>query len=113
MIYNLHHRMNRARFRVIRTVNQAFDPGMDERSGTHCARLNCSKELTLTQAVVANSSTGLAQGDDLGVSGGIALGQVAIAAASNDYAAAHHDGAHRNFTGLQRALRGAESFFHK
>ena len=62
--------MDRARFWVIRTVNQAFDPGVDERAGTHCARLNCSKQFTFAQTVVAEScGTGFTQGDDLRMRG--------------------------------------------
>jgi hypothetical protein len=113
MIYHLHYRMDRAGFRVIRSINQAFDPGMNERPGTHCARFDCSKQLTLVQAVVANSCTRFAQSDDFRMRGRVGIGQVPIAAATDDFAGANHDRAYRNFTRLQCTLRSAQSLFHK
>ena len=75
-------------------------------------------------SIVANSSqpsrrwlpsggTGLAQGDDLGVGGGIGIGEVAVAAASDDFAFVNYYRADRDFAGFQSALGGAESFFHE
>ena len=113
MIQHLHHRTDGASFRVIGAVNQAFEPGMDQRACAHRARFNCSKQLAVFQAMVAESGTGFTQRDDLGVGGGIAISEVAIAASADDLAAAHHDRAHRNFSRLQRALSGAESFLHE
>ena len=113
MIQHLHHRTDGARLRVISAVNQAFEPGVNQRAGAHGARLNCSKQLAAFQAMVAEGGTGFAQRDDLGVRSGIAIGEVAVAAAADDLAVAHHHRAHRNFSRFQRALGSAESFLHE
>jgi hypothetical protein len=113
MIQNLHHRTYSARLRVIGAVNQALQPGMYQGAGAHRARLNCSKQLAAFQAMVAEGGTGLAQGDDLGVGGGIGIGDVAVAAASYDPAFVHHDGADRNFALFKSALGGTKGFLHE
>src|SRR5258708_1878711 len=96
VIQHLNHRSDGARLRVVGTVNQAFEAGMDERACTHRARFNCSKQLAVFQAVVAESGTRFAQSDDLGVGGRIAIREIAVAAAADDLAAAYYDRADRN-----------------
>ena len=113
MIQNLHHRTDSARLGIIGAIDQAFQPGMNQSAGAHSARLNCSKQFTAFQAVVADRGTGLAQRDDLGVGGGIGIGKVAIAPATDDLAVTNYDGAHWNFSRLKRALGRAESFPHE
>jgi hypothetical protein len=113
VIHHLQNRMDGARLRVIGTVHQAADAGMNCRSRAHSARLNCSKQFTAFQAVVADRGTGLTQRNDLGVGGGIGIGKVAIAPATDDLAVTNYDGAHWNFSRLQRALGRAESFPHE
>ena len=105
MVQDLHHRSDGACLEVIGPVHQAFQPGMNQRAGTHGARFNCSKQFAAFQTVVAEGGTGFSQGDDLGVGGGIGIGEVAIAAASNDPAVAHDDCAHRNLSRIERSLR--------
>src|SRR5882757_2345914 len=78
MIQDLHHRTDGARFRVIRAVNQAFQPSMDQSTGTHGARLNCSKQFAALQAVVADGGTRFAQRDDLGVGSGVSVAEIAV-----------------------------------
>jgi len=90
MIQNLKHGMNRARFRVIRSVNQPLQASMHHRSCTHRARLNCNKELAVSQAMVTDVLTSLTQRDDLGVRGGIGVGEIAIPSSSDDLAFANH-----------------------
>src|ERR1700751_3070328 len=65
MIDHGEQRMNGSCFRIIRAVHQAANSRMNERSGAHCARLNCSKELTVDQAMVTEVFSGLAQCHDL------------------------------------------------
>jgi hypothetical protein len=86
---------------------------MDQSAGTHGARFNCSKQFAAFQPMVAEGGTGLAQGDDLGVGSGIAVGEIAVAAASDDFAVVHHHRADRDFSGFESALGGAESLFHE
>ncbi len=86
---------------------------MHESAGTHGARFNCSKQFTAFQTMVTEGGTGLAQGDDLGMGSGIGIGEVAIAAASDDFAVVHHHGTDGDFSGFESTLGGAESLFHK
>ena len=113
MIQDLHHRMDGARFGVIRAVDQTFQPGMNQSAGTHRARFDCNKEFAVFEAVVAQRGTGLAQGEDFGVSGGVAIGEVAVAAAAYDFSAADDDRAYRDFSRFKRALGGAQRLFHE
>jgi hypothetical protein len=62
--------------------------------------------------MVTQSCTGFAQGDDFGVGGGVAVGEVAIPAAANDAVSAHDYSAYRNFAGFEGALGGAQSLLH-
>src|SRR6185437_3149004 len=71
MVQHLQYGMDRARFWIIRTVNQALNSSMDERASAHGARFNCSKQLAAAQAVIANRPGGFAQRHDLCVGGGI------------------------------------------
>src|SRR5450631_1528400 len=62
--------------------------------------------------MVADRGTCFAQSDDLGVSGGIGVGDVAIEAPAHDLALVNHDGPDGNFSGLKRTLRGAQGLLH-
>jgi hypothetical protein len=78
----------------------------------HGTRFNCSKEFAVSQAVVAQVGTGLAEGNDFGVGGGVRVGEVAIPASAHDLTAMNHDSAHGDLARFQGALGGAEGFFH-
>src|SRR5208283_3553738 len=78
VIHHLQNRMDGARLRVVGTVHQTADAGQNGRSRAHGARLNCSKQRAMAEAVVTEVSSGLAQRHDFSVSGGIAAGEVAI-----------------------------------
>src|SRR5580704_2992949 len=62
--------------------------------------------------MVANGSTGLAQRDELGVRGGVGVGDVAVPAPAHYAAFADDDRADRNFSGFERAPGAAERFLH-
>jgi hypothetical protein len=112
MVQHLHHRMDCARFRIVRAVYQAFHSGMHQRACAHGAWFNCSKELAVSQAMVAEVGTGLAKGNNFGVGGGIGVGEVAIPASTNDLAGMNHDRADGDLAGFQGALRRAQGFLH-
>jgi hypothetical protein len=105
--------MDSASFWVIRAVDQALEPGMNQSSGAHGARFNCSKQFTAFQAMVTEGGTGLAQGDYLGMGSGIGVCEVAVAAASDDFAVVNHDRADWNFSSFESTLGVAEGFFHE
>ena len=104
--------MDGSRLGVVRTENQTADTGVNQGSRTHGARLNCSKELAVTQTVVREIQSGLTQGDDFGVGGGIVIGQVAVPATSEDAALTDDDGSDGDFSGFEGALGRAQSLLH-
>src|ERR1700747_1855730 len=57
VVEDSHHRMHGTRFGVVRTVDQAPNPRVDERSRAHGARLNCNKQLTVAQAMITDRGT--------------------------------------------------------
>src|SRR5208283_4442497 len=95
VIHHLQNRMDGSCLGVFGTVHQTANAGMNSRSRAHGARLNCSKQLAFAEPVVTEVSSRLAQRHYLSVSGGIAVGEVAIPSSSNHAPCAHHDGSHR------------------
>jgi hypothetical protein len=112
VIQDLKHGMYGAGLGIVSAKYQTLDPGVHQSAGTHRARLNCNKQVTAAEAVIAQGFSGLAQGDDFGVGGGIGVGEVAVATAAYDRASAYDDGADGNFSHLQGALGGAQGLFH-
>ena len=63
--------------------------------------------------MVTDDSTRFAKDDNLGVRGGVVAGEVAVPAFGDDLTVVDNDGSDRDFAGIERALRGAESGFHE
>ncbi len=57
--------------RIGTTKNNAAHAHVDERAGTHRARLFCDEEIAIGQAPIAHRGFGLRQGEHLCMSGGI------------------------------------------
>jgi len=112
VIHHLQNRMDGACFRVLGTIHQAADAGVNCRSRAHGARLNCSKQFAVDEPVVTDVSSRLAERHDFSVSGWIVVGEVAIPSSSNHAPCAHYDCSHRHFARLQRAFGAAQGFFH-
>ena len=104
--------MYRTSFGIVRAVNQPLQTRVHQRAGAHGARLNCNKQLAVSQTMVTDDCAGFPQSDDLGMRTRVRVGEIAIPAPSDDIAIAHYDGAHRDFSGFERALRCPQSFFH-
>jgi hypothetical protein len=62
--------------------------------------------------MVAEVFGGVAQGDDLSVGGGVGVGQVAIPSAADDFVLVNDYCSYWDVSGFERALGGAEGFFH-
>lgn len=112
MIEKLQPGVDRPGLGIGSAINEALDPGMHERSGTHGAGFDGGEQLALKQPVVAENASGLAQSDDLRMRGGVGVGDVAVAATGHDLAFADHDGADWHFAHFERAARRAERFLH-
>ena len=102
-----------AGFGVIRSVDQAFDPRVYERTRAHGTRFNGNKELTFSQTMITDGGTSVAQGHNLGVGAGIVIGDVPVPSTADNCSIANHYRTHGDFVLLQRPLGGAESFFHE
>ena len=113
VIHDLHHRLDRPCFWVICTKYQAPNACMNQCSRAHGAWLNCSKEVTVSQAVVTNDGTRFAQRDDLRMCRWIVSTQIPVPAPCDDRTVADNDRAHRNLSCFQTALSGTECFLHE
>ena len=112
VVYQLQNRMDGSRLRVVGTVDQAADAGMNRGSRAHRARFNCSKQIAVGEAVVTEVSSGFAQGRNFSVCGGVVVSEIAIPSAANDVAGANDDGADGYFVGVEGALGATKRLFH-
>jgi len=112
MVKHPHHRMHRTGFGIIRSINQTPDTRMHHCARAHSARLNCNKQVTPAQAMVAKGCCGFPQSHEFGMCGGIGVANVAIEAAANDLTLANDYGADGNFIDLERTLSGSNSLLH-
>jgi hypothetical protein len=112
VVQHLQNRMDRARLGIVGAINQAFQPGVYQRTGAHGAGLNCNKQFAVFQAMVTRGTTRLSKRDDLGVGGGIGVGKIPVPASPDDFVAAHHNSPDWHLTGVQGALSGANGFLH-
>jgi hypothetical protein len=113
MVQHRHHRMDCARFRIIRPVYQSFEASMNQGACAHGARLNRSEQLAVSHTVVTEVCSSFPKGDDFGVGRRIGLGEVPIPAATDYLAATHDDRAYRNLSCFERPSRCSESLFHQ
>jgi len=112
MIQDLHHRADGPSFWIVRAIDQALDAGMHHRTGTHGARFNCNKQLTLAQTMVTNGFTRFTQRDDLGMRCRIRINNVTIPSASDDAPFAHNDCPYGHFSDFERALGTPKRLLH-
>jgi hypothetical protein len=100
------------RFRVISTVNQPYDPGMNQGAGTHHAGLDGHEQFAIAQAMISNPGSSIAQGHDLRMRAGIVLSDIAVPSSADYLSLAHHYRPNRNLANLKRTLGAAECLFH-
>jgi hypothetical protein len=77
-------------------VDEAGDACVEDRSGAHGAGFECDVEGAVFEAVVAEIEAGLAEGDDLGVSGGVVVAEDTVLTAADDFVLMDDDGAYGN-----------------
>jgi len=79
-------------------VDQAADAGVEDGPGTHGAGLEGDVEgAARRQAIVGEGAGGVAEGDDLGVGGGVVIAQDTVLSAGDDLAVVNDDGADGDF----------------
>jgi hypothetical protein len=112
VIHYLQNRMDGACFWVIGSIHQTTDASMNCSSRAHGARLNCSKKFAVAEAVIAEGASGFAQSYYFSVSGGVAVGEIAIPSSSDNGPFGDHDCSYGDFACLQRTPGTAEGLFH-
>ena len=112
MVQHLHNGVNRTSLGVVRTVNQTTNARVNHGSGTHCARFNCSKQITVDQAVVAHQDARFSQRHHFSMRGWIASRYVSIPAPTYHFPTANDHRSYWDFSYLQGSLRAAKGFLH-
>jgi hypothetical protein len=102
-----------AGFGVVSAVDEAGDAGLDDGAGAHAAGLDGDVERGVGETVVAEKTRGLAQGNDFGVGGGVAIADGAVPATGEDLAGADEYGADWDFAGFGCGARLNERFLHE
>ena len=105
---------DRAALGVGRAEHQPADPGVADRPGAHGAGLQGDHQGEAGQAVVAQRRAGGAQGQDLGVGGGVAERDGGIGGLGQDLAGRRieHDRAHRRLAARGGGLRQRQGDAH-
>src|SRR5205814_9565101 len=98
--------MHGSSLRIVGPIHQPPDARVHHRSRAHRTRLNCSKQVAATQAMVTERRARFAQCKYLSMRGRIAIKNVPVEAASNHLVLADHNGADRHFANLE-GLPGA------
>ena len=106
------HRSAGAGLGIRRTVDDPRDPRVEDRTGTHRARLDRHVEVAARQPVIAEGAAGVAQRRDLGMRRRIGTGDRRVAAAADDDAFLNDDSAHRNLATRARRARQRERLAH-
>ena len=87
----------RTGLRIVRTKYDFFQARMQHRASAHGAGFERDVELAIGQAVIAQPGRRSAQGNHLGVGGGVVRAHRMIAAGGNHFTVAHHHRTHRHF----------------
>lgn len=112
MVQNMHRGVHSPSLGIFCAINQGPDTGVDHGPGAHRAGLDGHKHSAVCHAVIAEGRSGLAQGDDFGVGGGIGVGQVAVESTTDDLALMNNYGADRHFAYFERSLRSPQGLLH-
>src|SRR5215472_14865060 len=112
MIYHLYYRVHGASFGIFGTVNQALDARVHHRAGAHGTRLNCNKQITVSQSVVTNGCTGFAQRHNFRMGSWVMIADSTVPPAADDFSVTDDYCANWDFAYLEGALRAAQGFFH-
>ena len=83
---------------VVGGVDEASDAGVKDGSGTHGAGLERGVKGAAFEAVVGEVTACFAEGDDLGVGGGVGVAENAVLASADDLSCMNDDCTYRNFS---------------
>jgi hypothetical protein len=89
-----------AAFWIVGAVNEAWNSGLDDRTGAHAARLDGDVEGGIGQAVVAEKTGGFAKDHYFRVSRGVIVADCAIAGTGKNLAFVDEHSTNGNFAGF-------------
>ena len=98
---------------VIRSVDEAWDTGLNDRAGAHAAGLNGDVERRVREAIVAEEAGGFTKHDDFGVGGRIVVADGAIAGTRENLSVVNQDGSDGHFASEGRGAGFRECFLHE
>lgn len=107
VIQHLQHRLDRARFGIVRAIYHAFHPRVHQRARAHGTRLNCSKEFAFSQTMVTQTRSSLAEGDDFSVGSRVGVSDVSVPSSADNLSRVNDDCAYGDFASFEGALGGA------
>ncbi len=93
---------------VVRTVDQALDPGQDDCAGAHDAGLERHVEDALFEPPGAERSAGPGQGQALGVGSRVVQSLAQVVSLRDHSTGTHHEGTDRNLTEVSSLVRQFE-----
>ena len=94
-------------------VIQSPDPRKRDRRRAHRARLQRDVEIAIDQPLTADDIGSLPDRDNLGVRGGIAVGQGAVSGGGDDLAVKHDHASDRHFAGFSGVLGRFQRQIHE
>src|SRR5437870_6831272 len=106
-------RLDGAGLRIQRAVDDARETGLDDGPTAHRARLERRVERGAREPVVAGLPGGLAQGENLGVSGGVAEGDRRVVRLPDDHVVEDDQGAHGDLAAREADTRLGERRPHE
>jgi len=107
VIQHLQHRLDRARFEIVRAIYHAFHPRVHQSARAHGTRLNCNKEFAVSETMITQVRSGLAEGDDFSVGSGVGVSDVSVPTSADNFTRVNDDCAYGDFAGFEGALGGA------
>ncbi|HKR85091.1 MAG TPA: hypothetical protein VJS37_13120 [Terriglobales bacterium] len=84
VVQPVHDRVDRSGFGVVCAVNQPSNPRVNQGSRAHSARLNCNKQVTVHQAVIAYGGPSFTECQNFRVRSWILIAYIAIPATANN-----------------------------
>jgi hypothetical protein len=94
---------------IVCPIDQASNAGLRCGAGAHSARLNGYVQVAISQPIISERGSSLAQSDDLSVRCRVGVDDVAIKPAAYYSSFANHYRADRNFARFERALGSSQS----
>jgi hypothetical protein len=97
VVHNGENRAAGSGFGVGCSVDEAGDAGVEDGSGTHGTGFERGVEGAVFEAVVFECAASFAEGDYLGVGGGVAVAEDTVLASADDFVLVDYDCAYRDF----------------